>query len=408
MPPTPDDDRAVGTLRAAVTVLVVVHHALLAYHPFAPPPGGGLTGPMPFWRAFPVVDAERWSGATWIVGANDTFFMALMFAISGVFVWRSLARKGPARFVRDRAWRLGVPFLIAAGLLAPLAYYPTYLQAGGDGIGAFISQWRAIEWSIGPAWFLSLLLVFDLLAAGLYAIVARTRTPTTPTTTAPVARRQRPVAWFLALTAVSIAAYVPLSRFVAEYEWTTLGPIVFQTGRLLHYAVYFAAGVAAGALALPLAARAGALARWAPAWVILAGATFYASMYAGVRVYTSGGETLWKVLSAHAFTVACAALSFAALAIAGRLAGGAPGRITGRITASLRDNAYRMFLVHYPIVSWTQYALLDSGLSGATRAALACAASIAATWVVAAALGHAGRALASGTAGRAGQAMAAR
>src|SRR5215467_13007348 len=43
---------------------------------------------------------------------NDTFFMALMFLLSGLFVWPSLERKGSARFLRDRTLRLGVPFAV--------------------------------------------------------------------------------------------------------------------------------------------------------------------------------------------------------------------------------------------------------------------------------------------------------
>ena len=37
------DQVAVGNLRAFITVLVVAHHAVLAYHPFAPAPAATLT-----------------------------------------------------------------------------------------------------------------------------------------------------------------------------------------------------------------------------------------------------------------------------------------------------------------------------------------------------------------------------
>ena len=54
--------------------------------------------------------------------------MALMFLLSGLFVWPSLERKGGARFLRDRVLRLGVPFAVAAGILMPLAYYAANWQ----------------------------------------------------------------------------------------------------------------------------------------------------------------------------------------------------------------------------------------------------------------------------------------
>lgn len=41
---------------------------------------------------------------------NDTFFMPLLFFVSGLFVWRSLERKGVAGFLLGRLTRLGIPF----------------------------------------------------------------------------------------------------------------------------------------------------------------------------------------------------------------------------------------------------------------------------------------------------------
>jgi len=120
---------AVGYLRACVTALVVAHHAILAYHPFAPPPPASLNGGPQWWRAFPVVDSHRWVGFSLLAGFNDIFFMSLMFFLSGLFVWNSLERKGNGAFLRDRLLRLGIPFAAVAVLVAPLAYYPTYLQA---------------------------------------------------------------------------------------------------------------------------------------------------------------------------------------------------------------------------------------------------------------------------------------
>src|SRR5262249_31687943 len=70
----------------------------------------------------PIVDSQRWAGFDILAIFDDTFFMALMFLLSGLFVWPSLERKGSARFLRDRILRLGVPFAVAAGSLMPLAF----------------------------------------------------------------------------------------------------------------------------------------------------------------------------------------------------------------------------------------------------------------------------------------------
>ena len=115
---------SVGYLRAFITVLVILHHAVLAYHPFAPASGTSFLAEPRLWLVFPVSDSAKTGASLFITGVNDVFFMSLMFLVSGLFVWRSLTRKGVSSFLRDRASRLGVPFLLSVILLAPAAYFP--------------------------------------------------------------------------------------------------------------------------------------------------------------------------------------------------------------------------------------------------------------------------------------------
>src|SRR5688572_20698676 len=150
----PADGRGllVDHLRAFLTLLVVAHHAVLAYHAYAPRPGGDWAAPPMLWRAFPVVDDARWPGIDVLVTLNDTFFMMLMFFVGGLYVARSVARRGVAGYVRERVLRLGVPFLASAAVLAPLAYYPAYLQHGGaPGFGSYLSAYAMLDvWPAGP------------------------------------------------------------------------------------------------------------------------------------------------------------------------------------------------------------------------------------------------------------------
>ena len=99
------------------------------------------------------------------------FFMSLMFFVSGLFVWQGLVRKGPGRFLRDRMVRLGIPFIVSVLVLAPLAYFPSYLQTLRNPAGpGFVKLWASLgTWPAGPAWFLWVLLAFDCIAAGLFA-----------------------------------------------------------------------------------------------------------------------------------------------------------------------------------------------------------------------------------------------
>jgi hypothetical protein len=94
---------AIGYLRGVLVVLVLAHHSAVAYFLGVPTSRAPLLKTPMLWRAFPVVDPHSHSALlTLFVSFNDTFFMALMFFVSGLFVWPSLIRKGNASFRRDR------------------------------------------------------------------------------------------------------------------------------------------------------------------------------------------------------------------------------------------------------------------------------------------------------------------
>lgn len=377
----PSYDLALGALRSFLTVLVVAHHAVLAYLPFAPPPAHSLAE-QPWWRAFPVVDPARWSGASYLSAFNDTFFMSLMFLISGLFVWRSLQRKGALAFCRDRAVRLGVPFLFAAVVISPLAYLPAHLQTGGAA-SDFLRQWLALgDWPTGPAWFLSLLLAFDLVIATVFAALPRREARHD----APALARRHPVLAFAVLVAASALLYIPLATKLSPLQWTSWGPLTFQTARIGHYALYFGAGVLIGRAGLGrgLVAPDGNLARRWPLWVVAAAGALAFVLYSGDRAFMAmitqaPDAATWGLLSAAGFVLSCAASSFAMLAVFLRF-----GQRGNCVSASLIRSAFGIYVVHYAAVTWLQYALLDAPLSGAAKFAIVLATALAVSWSIAA------------------------
>src|SRR5205085_12616947 len=80
--------------RTFLTLVVLLHHAVIPYTYF------GHTDP------------ESWIGFDMIVLATDSFFMAMFFFLSGLFVWTGLARQGPLNYFPDRLLRLGLPLAI--------------------------------------------------------------------------------------------------------------------------------------------------------------------------------------------------------------------------------------------------------------------------------------------------------
>src|SRR5882757_5581283 len=101
---------ALDRARTLITLLVVLHHSVINYTHF----GHG--------------DRMRWLGFDLVVLFNDSFFMACMFFISGLFVCGSLTRRGGTDFIGWRAWRLGVPFLVSILVVMPIAYYPSFVR----------------------------------------------------------------------------------------------------------------------------------------------------------------------------------------------------------------------------------------------------------------------------------------
>jgi len=369
---------ALGYLRGFLVVLVLAHHSVLAYIDAAPQAKSLLTPPF-YWRAFMVVDSQHWTGFGLFSGFNDDFFMSLMFFVSGLFVWSSLQRKGNASFVRDRLRRLGIPFLFAAAIIAPLAYYPSYLLTiGPHSVAGYAHDWLSFgDWPTGPAWFIWLLLAFDLVAAALFAIA--------PNFGEALGRfasnaRQHPVRFFLMLVAVSAAVFIPMLAIFGAMSWTSIGPFQFQTARLFHYAVYFLAGIGVGAYGIDrgLLAPDGILARHWLRWTIAMLVVFLVSVVFMLIVITKGATmspVVLNVVGGAMFALTCGAISFSFMALFVRFA-------TRRrwIWDSLSDNEYGMYLIHYMFVSWLQLAILSAPLPAIAKGLLVFAGVLLLSW----------------------------
>jgi glucan biosynthesis protein C len=338
-------------LRGFVIVMVVLHHAVLAYCAF------GHFNPQHYmWSSAPIVDAERWWGFDILVLFNDSYFMPLMFLLSGLFVRPSLGRKGPQAYVRDRVRRLALPFGLAVLTIIPLAFYPSYRMTGSTaGFGAFWVQTVSDgPWPSGPPWFLAVLFGFDVVAVAVWPLLARLDL-----------RRQG--ASFVFLATVSVVAYLPLLITFGPNPWLAWGPFSIQGSRILLYAAYFFVGVAAGpALRIPAGRP-----------VMLAVALFavlLAAQICHLRVPTLMPPDSWLILHGLALALFCAAATRALLALFARF------QRRSAAWDSLSANAYGIYLLHYPFVVWGQYALLDWPIGPIPKAAGVFTAALTLSW----------------------------
>ena len=385
--PSPGQGRAlpIDHLRAFLILLVVAHHAVLAYTSFAPAPEGWNTEFM-LWRAFPIVDTVRAPLLDLLTTFNDTVLMALLFFLAGLFTWRGLKAKGISSYVRSRVLRLGLPFLVGSALLAPLAYYPAYLQRGGEaGFGAYVAAWRSLPvWPSGPVWFLWVLLIFSALAALAYHLAPQWGEKL-GAWLGPLG--ERPWSFFGVLSLASAAAYVPMTLIVSPLEWFEFGPFAVQTSRIALYFLYFVFGIGMGAHGVQagLLEPGGKLARRWGVWQGMAMVFLVLTIVSVVAVFTQLEQgTLHPalpILASSIFTVSCAASSFMLLSFFLRF-----GNWTGRAWRSLGRSSYGIYLVHYVFVSWFQLLVLDVEWAAGLKATFVFVSAAGASWLTTLAL----------------------
>jgi glucans biosynthesis protein C len=260
----------------------------------------------------------------------------------------------------------------------PVALYPTYLQtAAAPGLAAYWRHWLALPfWPCGPMWFLWLLLVADCAAAGLHRIAPGLGRSLVHVSSLAAARPVKYTAFFLIVSAL---AYVPLALAFDPSAWFDRGPFAFQLSRPLHYALYFAAGMAlgAGGIERGLIAPDGLLARHWAAWLSAAlGLLMLWMGLTGLTIRVGASPPLGlQILADLGFVLACFANCFCVLAIFLRFA-------TKRlpVSAGLKNNAYGMYLVHYLFVVWLQFALLAAAVPAVLKGVVVFAVTLLLSW----------------------------
>jgi surface polysaccharide O-acyltransferase-like enzyme len=144
-------------LRAALTVLVVLHHLAVIY-----------AANTAFYYLEPAGPQDRLATLLLVVFEllNQAYFMGFFFLISGYFTPGSFDRKGPGIFYKDRLLRLGIPLLVYVFVLSPIATISPYLSPTPADMLHLTppATWQEIPYAlgVGPLWFAEMLLFFCL------------------------------------------------------------------------------------------------------------------------------------------------------------------------------------------------------------------------------------------------------
>jgi hypothetical protein len=367
-----------SNLRAVVILIVVAFHSVLPYLASQPAQPFAFDAAPYRWVAFPIIDRERFFGFDVFCAWQDVSLMTLMFFLAGMFTAPSLNRKGALAYLSDRWWRIGLPFLLAAAILAPSAYFASYLSTAADPtLAAFTGHWLALPvWPAGPAWFL-----WQLFALSTVAVALQAFAPQWLESMNRLAARlgDRPLALFVVLVAASTLGYVPLALAFTAWDWASFGPFAVQLSRPLVYLVYFFAGFALGSQGLDrgLLRSDGALSRH---WLVLLVVAIVAMAIWGLLTSLTlpdwnASPLAYRLMAAVAFPPACAGGVLSLLAVALRFL-----VFRDRILDSLSANAYSIYLLHYVAVVWLQYALLAVALSAVAKGGIVFALALGASW----------------------------
>jgi surface polysaccharide O-acyltransferase-like enzyme len=255
--------------RAAIIILVVLHHIAVIY--------GANT---PFYYLEPH-DTLATIVLVIFQLLNQAWFMGALFLISGYFTPASFDRKGTAAFLKDRLLRLSIPLLLFFFVFNPLVSI-----YGINAMPTSLTHLAApLTWAdyphlvgVGPLWFVEMLLIFDF-GYALWRFVTRKRIQNLSVPAPP--RLITIVVFVLSLALVSylIRIPLPLGKYVGRFP---------SLAYLPQYLSFFILGTIAGrANWFPnIPGRTG---KWGFIAVLVATFTLFPIAFTGLGKGLSGG-----------------------------------------------------------------------------------------------------------------------
>lgn len=128
---------------------------------------------------FHIKNAEQSSALTTFGAFFYPWGMPLVFLIAGAGSWFALRRHTPGRYVRERFFRLLIPFVVGSSLLSPIEYYFEWNNKTQIGLanGSFLDYVETLAWVPNPRffgatglhlWFLAFLFCYSLLTLPLF------------------------------------------------------------------------------------------------------------------------------------------------------------------------------------------------------------------------------------------------
>jgi len=332
-------------LRALAMLSGVVFHAALAYsplmHPFFPAADRSQS---------PLVDAGIWF--------LHLFRMPLFFVVAGFFTALLIQRRGMGGMLRNRLRRIGLPLLVFCPLvIAAMAWATMHAVATvqhPSPLLAMIGQFARMEnppsapLSLGHLWFLYYLLFFYVLTWVAHSLL--------PARLGAFLRGLHPLCWVLALPVLLMPALAsvsapqpapesPLPQFWAfgfHGPFFVFGYLLFGHENLLDR-----------------------LRRFVP-WLLSASVVLY-----GVFLWLLPQQTLTAADPSATWLIALIEACVGTwMTLVCLVAGKALLDRGNRCMRWLSDASYWVYIVHFPVLLFLQYQLMDSTMGWAMKFAI--------------------------------------
>jgi len=360
-----------------LTILVVAHHSALAYTTFA-----RFESQRYIDSTHPIVDSQRNVCLDIFQNFNDIFFMSLMFFIGGLFLHKSINKKGVKKFIEDRFYRLFIPFLFVGTILMLIAHVPAYLMGHNSfEVYLYLKDFFIHEkWPVGPPWFIGVLFIFNVFFAFLSNILRRLSFSENGL----YKIANRPFTLILVLIVITWILYVPLALKTGSDKWGGIGPFEVQLSRILLYFGYFLLGAQVGLSNMNSTifySKSIMLNSW-KGLIISAIFVFGLMTIIGqfkfleqlVQNQIIGLDLAWIIY----YTIFACSCSMSCLAII--------YLFRKKIAASnwfwnsLSQNAYMIYLLHYVFVIWMQFGLTNVAIFPITKFLIVFVCSLILSW----------------------------
>jgi peptidoglycan/LPS O-acetylase OafA/YrhL len=352
----------VDHLRAALVILVVLHHVALVY-------GASVQGY--YYVEPPFTDPVAFRNLLVFALVNQAWFMGAFFLLAGYFAPGSFDRKGSGSFLKDRLIRLGIPLVVFYFVLGPISFIGWYLMpATLTGITTPLtwqSFWQAYPdfLGLGPMWFVALLLIFSFGYAA-WRWLTRNRTTSSTSESSPPTYLGIGV-FILALALVSylFRNIVPIGESVGDFPTLAYLP---------QYLSFFAVGIVAYRRdwfrTLPGSMGVVGFVTAVLATILLFTLAFSGQIFSLELTEAMGnamGDGHWQS-TAYALwdSIFAVGMCLAAITFFRRFFSGESG--FGRF---LSQQSYAVYIIHIPIIVFLVYALKEIDLGAIPKFGLA-------------------------------------